>query len=104
MCVLDPEDKTPPNPDDGCPTMADTDNDGIPDGGDKCVNVAEDKDNIDDRDGCPEDDADKDGIPDTEDMCPKEPGEANEDDPSKHGCPQYVRRISGSSFGPDSVP
>ncbi len=97
MCVLDPEDKAPPNPDDGCPTMADTDNDGIPDGGDKCVTVAEDKDNIDDRDGCPEDDADQDGILDTEDMCPKEPGEKNEEDPSKHGCPQYVRRISGSS-------
>ncbi|MBK9258756.1 MAG: OmpA family protein [Polyangiaceae bacterium] len=97
MCVLDPEDKQPPNPDDGCPNMPDTDNDGIPDGGDKCVNVAEDKDGIDDRDGCPEDDADKDGIPDNEDMCPKEPGEANEEDPSKHGCPQYVRRISGSS-------
>jgi len=97
MCVLDPEDKAQPNPDDGCPTMADTDNDGIPDGGDKCVNVAEDKDNIDDRDGCPEDDADSDGILDTEDMCPKEPGEANEEDPSKNGCPQYVRRISGSS-------
>ncbi len=97
MCVLDPEDKAQPNPDDGCPTMADTDNDGIPDGGDKCVNVAEDKDNIDDRDGCPEEDADQDGIPDTEDMCPKEPGEKNEEDPSKHGCPQYVRRISGSS-------
>lgn len=97
MCVLDPEDKAPPNPDDGCPTMADTDNDGIPDGGDKCVTVAEDKDGIDDRDGCPEDDADQDGIIDTEDMCPKEPGEKNEEDPSKNGCPQYVRRISGSS-------
>jgi OmpA-OmpF porin, OOP family len=97
MCVLDPEDKAQPNPDDGCPTMADTDNDGIPDGGDKCVTVPEDKDNIDDRDGCPEDDADKDGILDTEDMCPKEPGEVNEEDPSKNGCPQYVRRISGSS-------
>lgn len=97
MCVLDPEDKAQPNPDDGCPMMADTDNDGIPDGGDKCVQVAEDKDNIDDRDGCPEEDADQDGIPDNEDMCPKEPGEKNEEDPSKHGCPQYVRRISGSS-------
>lgn len=97
MCVLDPEDKAQPNPDDGCPVMADTDNDGIPDGGDKCVSVAEDKDNIDDRDGCPEEDADQDGILDNEDMCPKEPGQANEEDPSKHGCPQYVRRISGSS-------
>ncbi len=97
MCVMDPEDKAPPNPDDGCPQMADTDNDGIPDGGDKCVTVAEDKDGIDDRDGCPEEDADGDGIPDNEDMCPKEPGPANEEDPSKHGCPQYVRRISGSS-------
>jgi OmpA-OmpF porin, OOP family len=97
MCVLDPEDKAQPNPDDGCPTMADTDNDGIPDGGDKCKTVAEDKDGVDDRDGCPEDDADKDGIPDNEDMCPKEPGQPNTEDPSKHGCPVFVRRIQGSS-------
>ena len=96
MCPMDPEDKNPPNPDDGCPTMPDRDGDGIPDISDKCPDVAEDKDGIDDRDGCPEDDADQDAMPDAEDKCPKEPGERG-DDPEKEGCPQFVRRISGSS-------
>ena len=96
MCPVDKEDKSPPNPDDGCPTMADRDKDGIPDSVDKCPENPEDKDGIDDRDGCPEDDADQDTIPDAEDKCPKEPG-VRGDDPQKEGCPQFVRRISGSS-------
>jgi len=96
MCPTDPEDKNPPNPDDGCPNMPDRDGDGIPDVSDKCPDVPEDKDGIDDRDGCPEEDADKDEIPDVEDKCPKEPGQRG-DDPEKEGCPQFVRRISGSS-------
>lgn len=96
MCPVDPEDKNPPNPDDGCPDMPDKDRDGIPDISDKCVEVPEDKDGIDDRDGCPEDDADQDTVPDAEDKCPKEPGERG-DDPEKEGCPQFVRRITGSS-------
>ncbi len=96
MCPVDKEDKSPPNPDDGCPTMADRDGDGIPDNVDKCPDNPEDKDGIDDRDGCPEDDADQDKVPDAEDKCPKEPGMRG-DDPEKEGCPQFVRRISGSS-------
>ncbi|MDC3985664.1 OmpA family protein [Polyangium jinanense] len=96
MCPVDKEDKAPPNPDDGCPTMSDLDKDGIPDNVDKCPAVPEDKDNIDDRDGCPEDDADQDTVPDVEDKCPKEPGMRG-DDPEKEGCPQFIRRISGSS-------
>jgi len=96
MCPVDPEDKNPPNPDDGCPTMADRDGDGIPDNVDKCPDDPEDKDGIDDRDGCPEDDADQDQVPDAEDKCPKEPGQRGVD-PEKEGCPQFVRRITGSS-------
>ncbi|MFS8068670.1 MAG: OmpA family protein, partial [Byssovorax sp.] len=96
LCPTDPEDGKPPNPDDGCPALADRDGDGIPDISDKCPDQPEDFDGIDDIDGCPEDDADKDGIGDAQDACPKEPGEPDVD-PKKNGCPKFIRRISGSS-------
>jgi OmpA-OmpF porin, OOP family len=97
MCPLDPEDGKPPNPSDGCPELPDRDKDGIPDISDKCPDDPEDSDNVDDRDGCPEDDADKDGIADAEDKCPKEPGEPSIDEPSKNGCPHFIRRVTGSA-------
>jgi OmpA-OmpF porin, OOP family len=96
LCPDEPEDKKPPNPDDGCPALPDRDGDGIPDITDKCPDQPEDFDHIEDADGCPEDDADKDGIPDAQDACPKEPGE-KDPDPAKNGCPKFIRRISGSS-------
>ena len=68
----------------------DRDGDGIPDQYDKCPDVPEDKDGIDDGDGCPEDDADNDGIPDAQDACPKEPGQKNTD-PKKNGCPTFIK-------------
>ena len=72
---------------DGCPKLADRDGEmEIPDIYDKCPDRPEDKDGIDDGDGCPETDADGDGIPDTEDACPKQPGPRNAD-PKKNGCP-----------------
>lgn len=52
----------------------DRDGDGVPDEQDKCPTEPEDKDGIDDGDGCPELDADADGVPDQDDACPKEPG------------------------------
>ena len=96
LCPTDPEDGKPPFATDGCPAAPDRDGDGIPDAKDKCPDVPEDKDGIDDWDGCPEDDADKDGIPDAQDKCPKEPGSVNTKDPAKNGCPQFIRRVSGS--------
>jgi outer membrane protein OmpA-like peptidoglycan-associated protein len=96
LCPTEPEDGKPPFATDGCPAPPDRDGDGIPDAKDKCPDVPEDKDGVDDWDGCPEDDADKDGIPDAQDKCPKEPGQVNTKDPSKNGCPQFIRRISGS--------
>ena len=96
LCPTVPEDKKPPNTDDGCPGIDDRDGDGIPDSKDKCPDVPEDFDKIDDADGCPEDDADQDKIPDAQDACPKEPGEPSPDQ-TKNGCPQFIRRISGSS-------
>jgi OmpA-OmpF porin, OOP family len=68
------------------PTSHDADHDGVPDERDKCPNEAEDRDRVDDTDGCPEDDGDSDGIPDEEDRCPtaKETINGFEDE---DGCP-----------------
>ncbi len=54
------------------PVSHDADHDGVPDDRDKCPNVPEDRDGVQDNDGCPEEDADMDGIPDDEDKCPTE--------------------------------
>lgn len=51
----------------------DDDNDGIPNNVDGCPDNAEDKDGIEDADGCPdaqEPDRDNDGVPDKVDLCP----------------------------------
>ena len=68
------------------PRAHDRDSDGIPDDVDECPDLAEDKDGIQDEDGCPEDDADGDGILDTQDACPLVPG-VWWNDPKKNGCP-----------------
>lgn len=48
----------------------DRDGDGIPDSDDKCADLAEDRDGVEDLDGCPEDqDTDGDGIADAVDLC-----------------------------------
>src|SRR5262249_54711005 len=96
LCPMDKEDGKPPNPDDGSPSLPDRDGDGIRAVSEKGPEQPEDFDGIDDQDGCPEDDADQDGIPDSQDACPKEPGQANPE-PSKNGCPEFIRRITGSS-------
>jgi OOP family OmpA-OmpF porin len=68
------------------PTSHDGDHDGVPDAEDRCPNEAEDRDRVQDRDGCPEDDGDSDGIPDEEDRCPSQKETINgfEDE---DGCP-----------------
>jgi hypothetical protein len=68
------------------PRAHDRDHDGIPDDRDECPDLAEDRDGIQDDDGCPEDDADGDGILDGEDACPLVPGVASSD-PRLNGCP-----------------
>jgi len=77
----------------------DSDRDGIPDRIDKCPFKAEDKDNFEDEDGCPDYDNDGDGIPDTLDKCPN----AAEDKDSfqdNDGCPDYD---NDNDAIPDSV-
>jgi outer membrane protein OmpA-like peptidoglycan-associated protein len=68
------------------PVSHDADHDGVPDDRDQCVNQAEDRDAVEDQDGCPEDDADTDGVPDSEDKCPNQKETINgfEDE---DGCP-----------------
>jgi len=75
----------------------DRDGDGIPDVEDACPDVPEDKDGIQDEDGCPEEDADSDKIPDTEDRCPTVPGPRN-DIAERNGCPSLTRFEEGSEI------
>lgn len=55
----------------------DRDHDGIVDEADRCPDLPEDKDGVEDSDGCPEDDADGDGVIDAEDACPTTPGKSD---------------------------
>ena len=59
----------------------------MPDKRDRCPNVAEDIDNFEDNDGCPDEDNDKDGLKDMEDKCPDSPEDKDgwQDD---DGCPE----------------
>ncbi|MGH7439109.1 MAG: hypothetical protein ACRENE_25760, partial [Polyangiaceae bacterium] len=56
------------------PRPHDKDDDGVDDEKDQCPELPEDRDGIQDDDGCPEDDADDDGVLDAQDACPLVPG------------------------------
>lgn len=85
------------------PARSDRDGDGVLDLRDRCVDVPEDLDLIEDGDGCPEDDADGDRIPDVRDLCPTVPevvnGFADED-----GCPDVAAVVKLTVRGDASVP
>ncbi|WP_437278817.1 thrombospondin type 3 repeat-containing protein [Sorangium sp. So ce375] len=68
------------------PRVHDADGDGVEDDADQCRELAEDRDGLQDGDGCPEGDADEDGIVDEEDRCPlqKEDEDGVDDE---DGCP-----------------
>ncbi len=68
------------------PEIGDADGDGFADDVDGCPNVAEDFDDFEDNNGCPDTDDDRDGIPDTDDGCRLDPEDQDgfEDD---DGCP-----------------
>ncbi len=72
----------------------DMDGDGIPNAEDACPGEAEDKDEFEDQNGCPDTDNDKDGILDVDDQCPNdaedEDGEDDED-----GCPDVDKDGDG---------
>ncbi|NIR36899.1 MAG: OmpA family protein, partial [Actinobacteria bacterium] len=64
----------------------DNDQDGIPDESDHCPLEAEDRNGVDDEDGCPEVDTDGDGLLDPVDQCPEEPEDLDEFE-DEDGCP-----------------
>lgn len=77
-----PEPPPPPPP----PPPADTDGDGLTDDRDRCPREAEDRDQFQDDDGCPDPDNDGDGILDGSDRCPNEAETVNGNE-DQDGCP-----------------
>lgn len=70
----------------GFMTIQDDDNDGIRNNVDRCPKDAEDIDNFEDRDGCPDPDNDLDGILDRNDNCPNS-SEDKDGFNDEDGCP-----------------
>ncbi|HSC85801.1 MAG TPA: thrombospondin type 3 repeat-containing protein [Polyangiaceae bacterium] len=64
----------------------DRDGDGLSDASDACPTDAEDKDGVEDSDGCPDLDNDADGLPDSGDKCPNQAEDVDGID-DKDGCP-----------------
>jgi outer membrane protein OmpA-like peptidoglycan-associated protein len=64
----------------------DRDGDRLVDAEDQCVLDGEDYDEVEDPDGCPEEDADHDGVPDDQDACPLVPG-VTSTTAEQSGCP-----------------
>jgi outer membrane protein OmpA-like peptidoglycan-associated protein len=70
----------------------DSDHDGIADAMDYCPTSPEDKDGLDDEDGCPDVDNDGDRIADRDDKCPNEPESYNGFE-GDDGCPDRGRVV-----------
>lgn len=70
------------------PQNRDSDGDGVFDRDDGCDDEAEDMDEFDDEDGCPEPDNDEDEILDENDECPDD-AEDMDDFQDSDGCPDY---------------
>jgi outer membrane protein OmpA-like peptidoglycan-associated protein len=68
------------------PVPPDSDGDGSPDDSDLCPHAPEDRNGLEDWDGCPEGDADRDGIPDPQDTCPND-AEDRDSFQDTDGCP-----------------
>ncbi|MFN3203019.1 MAG: OmpA family protein [Bradymonadia bacterium] len=81
----------------------DTDGDGIYDDEDKCVNEPEDKDDYEDKDGCPDPDNDGDGILDEPDQCPNDAEDKDEFE-DEDGCPDLDNDKDGVPDASDKCP
>jgi hypothetical protein len=68
------------------PRGTDRDRDGVIDADDRCIDVAEDRDEFEDEDGCVDPDNDGDSVPDVSDRCPNEPEDADNHEDAD-GCP-----------------
>jgi hypothetical protein len=81
----------------------DRDGDGISDAQDECATEPEDKDGVEDSDGCPDADNDGDTVPDGVDKCP-----AKAEDPDgfedKDGCPELDNDKDGVQDDQDRCP
>lgn len=69
------------------PQDHDTDEDGVLDHADRCVELTEDVDEFQDEDGCPDEDNDGDGLQDFIDACPIEAEDADQS-ADEDGCPE----------------
>ncbi|MEK6608034.1 MAG: OmpA family protein [Myxococcota bacterium] len=88
----------------GCPPgEADKDEDGVVDAVDKCVDEAEDQDEFEDADGCPEPDNDGDGVPDGFDECPNKAEDAD-GKKDEDGCPDLDDDADGVIDRSDKCP
>ena len=85
------------------PLALDRDNDGIPNRYDECINIPEDLDQFEDRDGCPDEDNDKDNVLDIDDGCPNSP-EDYDDFEDVDGCPDVDNDDDGVVDTADACP
>lgn len=83
--------------------VQDTDGDGIYNDVDRCPTAPEDKDDFEDRDGCPDVDNDNDGIEDDKDQCPLEP-EDQDGFEDENGCPEPDNDGDGVADADDQCP
>ncbi|MAD61261.1 MAG: hypothetical protein CMH49_07110 [Myxococcales bacterium] len=79
--------------------LTDSDGDGLIDIVDRCPKEPEDRDGIEDFDGCPEDDVDRDGIKDEVDRCPQQAEDLDQFQ-DEDGCPELDNDKDGI---PDTV-
>jgi len=85
------------------PQRGDRDGDGIDDAQDACPTEAEDMDDFEDSDGCPEEDNDQDGLLDADDPCPTQ-AEDMDGFEDEDGCPDEDNDDDGVRDGFDSCP
>ena len=81
----------------------DSDGDGFWDSDDTCPERAEDEDDFEDGDGCPDPDNDNDGIADTKDECSEEAEDKDEFEDAD-GCPDPDNDEDGLADGEDDCP
>lgn len=76
----------------------DRDRDGLVDERDTCPEAAEDTDDFEDQDGCPERDNDRDGLADAVDRCPREPETVNGWDDDDGCADEVLAELAGIEF------
>jgi outer membrane protein OmpA-like peptidoglycan-associated protein len=87
----------------GVAPIKDTDADGILDDVDECIDIAEDHDQFQDENGCPDRDNDADGIEDDKDACRNDAEDADSFEDSD-GCPELDNDKDGVADTKDQCP